>query len=300
VHGPGERERLHHQALVIAVRRGALGDAHHDPLEALLAGNRNVLDQPLHQARKPQHDQQRADQAQRERYREGRDQCRIVAEDVDAEGQRDQEREEDAEDPEHLLERRRRRDLHRATREARRVVELVTVEARGARKERPDEAADQERTEDVRVRQLDLLPAQQDLPAAHRGQDAEELDAGGGGAPDRKGARLDLGHGVEHQPPGGHLGAILHRHRVGEQQPEGPDRHPGLEPVEDATTPGLGRESRHQDREDRNGQDLEKDQHEWTRSTVVRLLRPRGSKGPTQYEKPGRLPTIKRLRGASR
>ena len=59
------------------------------------------------------------------------------------------EQQEDAREAHHLLEQRRRGDLHGLAAEARCVVELVAVEAGGARQEGADEAADQERLDEV-------------------------------------------------------------------------------------------------------------------------------------------------------
>ena len=92
---------------------------------------------------------------------------------------------------------RRAVDLDGAAAEARRVVELVAVEPGRARQEGADEAADQERPEDVSERQLDALAAQQDRPAIHRGQDADELDAGRERAEGPEGAVVDAGERVE-------------------------------------------------------------------------------------------------------
>ena len=96
----------------------------------------------------------------------------------DAGRQRDQVGEEDPGDADDLLEELGRSDLDRPAAEARGVVERVAVEAGRARQEGADEAPDQERAEDVAEGKLDALAAQQHAPALHRGQDADELDAG--------------------------------------------------------------------------------------------------------------------------
>ena len=150
--------------------------------------------------------------------------------------------------------------------EARGVVELVAVEAGGARQEGADEAADQERAEDVSERELDALAAQQHQPAVHRGEDADELDARGRQHEGPEGARVDQADLRRDQSPGrdvrGALGNLprqvqrveLRRvdlHLVIEQQPEGAHRHPGLQHVQDATAPRIGRHARNREREQR-------------------------------------------------
>ena len=224
----------------------------------------------------PEHREQRADQAERDRHRDRRDHRPIRAEDLDAERQRDQERQEDAEDAHHLLDRGGGGGFDGLAAEARGVVELVAVETRGAGQEGADEAADQERPEDVAERELDALAAQQHQPAVHRRENADELDARREPAEEEEGARIDQRDLRDDQPPGCDVGGVLrnlagemqrldlvriHRNLVIEQQPEGAHRHPGLQHVEDAPPPRLRREARNQDRENRDDQDLEKNQH---------------------------------------
>ncbi len=257
-------------------------DAQHDAFETCLAGDRQAQQQPLHEAREPQHRQQPADQRERERHRDRRDHRPVLAEDLDAERQRHQERQEDAEDAHHLLDRGGGGHFDGLAAEARGVVELVAVEPGGARQEGADEAPDQERTEDVTERELDALAAQQHQPAVHRREDADELDA-----------RRERRRRARKVPSSisatcarisrqaatwvasfGHLaGEVqrldlrrIHLHLVIEQQPEGAHRHPGLEQVQDPPAPGRRREARNCDREQRDDQDLEKNRHPGTRS----------------------------------
>jgi len=77
-------------------------NAQHDAFEARLAGDRQAQQQPLHEAPEPEHGEQRADQRERERHGDGRDHRPVLTEDLDAEWQRHQERQEDAEDAHHL------------------------------------------------------------------------------------------------------------------------------------------------------------------------------------------------------
>jgi hypothetical protein len=120
-------------------------------------------------------------------------------------------------------------------------------EAGGARQERADEAADQERAEDVAEGQFDALPPEQHAPALHRGQDAHELDgcAEREEGPEARG--IDALHGVRDQAQRDDAAAVLELHGMGEQQPEDAHREPGLEHAERAALPRLPAEAAQQD-----------------------------------------------------
>ena len=114
------------------------------------------------------------------------------------------------------------------------------------------------------------------MPAVHRRQDADELDARGRRAEDDEGAEVDEAELRADQAPGGdvggtggHLGAEVerldlrrvHGDLVLQQHPEDPDRHPELEDVQGPPARGLGRAPRDGNREQRDAEDLEQDRH---------------------------------------
>ena len=186
--------------MVLVGRRG-VRDAPDDAVQPRLARQRQPLDAPLHHTGEPEHRQQHADDRERNasacerrslRGAARRKNLGVLVKQIHAERQRHQERQEDADRPDDLLEELRRAGFDGTAAEARRVVERVAVEAERAWQERAEEAPDQERAEHMAERQLDALPAQHQDPALHRGQDADELDARGGEAEQREGARVDL------------------------------------------------------------------------------------------------------------
>src|SRR5262249_4049485 len=149
--------------------------------ERLVSRDAQPIDQPADQPRaRPEKEREHhRDRQQRDRYRQERNLLRTIAEDRDAERQRDEIREEDTRRSDHLLDQRRRRNLDGAAGEARGVIELVAVEPDRRGEERAEKSADQERAEDVPEGKRDALAAQQHRPAVHAGEDAQELDQGG-------------------------------------------------------------------------------------------------------------------------
>ena len=221
---------------MVLVGAGRVRDARDDAAEPRLARQRQVLDPPLHDAREPEQREQRADDREQTAAppraaafaaaRVGKiSVCSYSRFMPNGSATRN-----DRKIPIGPITFSRNFAAVASTvraAEARRVVERVAVETERARQEGADEAADQERAEDVAERQLDALAAQQDRPAIHRRQDADELDAGRRARRrSRRCAASMSGQRVEHQPVGDHLRAVFDLHRVREQQPEDAQREP--------------------------------------------------------------------------
>jgi hypothetical protein len=124
------------------------------------------------------------------------------------------------------------------------------------------------------------MPCRQQTTSGTSTRGCRRTDARGA-ADEQEGSEFDQRDLREDQPPGGDVGGVLrnlptemqrldlrriHLHLVIEQQPEGAHRHPGLQQVQDPPAPGLRREARNRDREQRDDEDLEKNQHPGTAS----------------------------------
>ena len=186
-----ETHEKHHedQAFFIAVRRGGLGNSRDDALDALFGGERNVLDDPLHEAREPEDGQENGDHAESQGNGNRGDQRCVLAEDRHAEGQCDQVGEENSGDAQNFLQNRTRRDFDSAPAQTRGVVEFVAVQTRGAGKKESDGATDQKGAQDMPKTQFDFLTEKHQLPAVHGRENSEKTNPGpdGGKGPEDRG-----------------------------------------------------------------------------------------------------------------
>ena len=253
VDGEAAEEHQRDDLLLVLIGGRCVRDTRDESAQTLLAGDGQRFDQPLHEPGEEEQREQRADHADRERDREAREERRVLAEDRITEGQRHQEGEEDAGHAEHLLEHGAGGDLDCAAAEARGVVELVAVEACGARQEEADRASDQEGAEDVAEGHLDVLAAQHELPAPHRGEDAAEAHGRAGEHGPHEGGGVDLGQQIDDQLPGRHHLAVGRREVPAQQEPDHRDGQAALERVLHAPLPGLRQQARGKEVDDREG-----------------------------------------------
>ena len=140
----GEEEDLEDEAGMPAIGSGRIRDASDEALDTRLRRDRNVFEDPLHEAREEKDDDEAGDHTERDRNRDRGEEHGAVAEDAYSEGQCDEEGHEDAGEAAHFLYEFRSGHFNGLAGEARSVKECVSIEASGRRQERADEAADQE------------------------------------------------------------------------------------------------------------------------------------------------------------
>ena len=140
----GEEENLEDEARMPAIGSGGIRDASDEAFDTRLRRDRDVFENPLHEAWEEEDQDEARDHTERDRDGDGCEEKCAVAEDAYSEGQCDEEGHEDAGEAADFLYEFRGGHFNGLAGEARGVKERVSIETSGRGQERADEAADQE------------------------------------------------------------------------------------------------------------------------------------------------------------